>query len=1046
MTLYIGDKIIEYKNVEDIPSKLQDSGLTKEKIIICASNVGAIGMNVMMKNYNNITIISIGQIIKSMVGTWDSEKTKLSQELKLGKVILDLISETKSTKVLTHSQEEILENIFKIKDELLASIRLMVEANLKPSDLSGICDDDELIVFLKVWEKVEQIENSFSVYRETVINEFNNEDRLESAFKRGLEEAIKSQIRQLKNFKKRYGHNKLAKNIDNKERELGEVIDEIIERYKEKYKIKEEDIWEKIGTQDRKTIAYTLGEDIVLPSEIVLHGFYFLTPIQHYILYKLKNIGEIDNIFLNNSYILDKVDNSVFEIWNKSFSQTFCNITEEDEIICDYEPLQETWGLIFSDINNGEAEGKIKADLGKLHKKNYRINKNNYSSIISMVNDSNKSYQNEAYFSPYKKEINSLLKNITEKNVMSNLLETPIGEFINVIHEIWKNSIQQGETYINIELLNKCFSTGWLEIEYGNEKKNAADYLYILKDLESYFKNCKTISQWDSYMNTLKKAKEDLGDTLGLKNIICNFSYFNVEDNDIKLINKFVLIIDEIIQVLNTSKSESINVNNHFQLLENIINDYSKSTEGTIENDEDLEMLRIVEKILESDLKTTTCLSEDVFKALSTYVENKLMTAEEEKYDDIILDMDGAEFTQILGFSKANLCQIDNNFIPGGKTNFTWPLSEPLINKMISWCGNNKDDSEILLYRLLLIIKEKKLSNKYLYYKMLESCRDISLVRIDNLIEEEFDESFYNKLIMDYCSKGKNEETNKEKYKFSVNDIVNVNYKSKVNLNDIINNNIPKIDEIVNPYKLDIGYMEQMKETSKRYYESLCDEVNKGGDKDSCLKNYFKNNGDLIQANRIFNKCKRRFWIYYINKDKFISYRDDFHQKYLFSLLIHIINQKFNTHPKLKNDKRIQGKWKNINQIEISKDISKIELNFNIILGIINDYFPQWTDIEKINLKNDAVKYFYANLFYIRELEISKCKKLPVIIGPLKENNENDNKKNKAISKIIDITYNEDEYLKKFDIYNSMWSTYESDTEKGCTYCNVRDDCWECEI
>ena len=117
-----------------------------------------------------------------------------------------------------------------------------------------------------------------------------------------------------------------------------------------------------------------------------------------------------------------------------------------------------------------------------------------------------------------------------------------------------------------------------------------------------------------------------------------------------------------------------------------------------------------------------------------------------------------------------------------------------------------------------------------------------------------------------------------------------------------------------------------------------------------------------------------------------------------------------------------------------------------IILGMINDYFPQWTDIEKINQKNDAVKYFYANLFHIRELETSKCEKLPIIIGPLKENNENVDKKNKAISKIIDITYNESEYLKKFDIYNSMWSTSESDTEKGCTYCNVRDDCWECEI
>lgn len=1045
MKLYIGDKIIEYKNVKDIPSKLQDSGSTEEKIIICASNVGAIGMNVMMKDYNNMTIISIGQIIKSMVGSWDSEKTKLIQELKLGKVILDLISETKLTKVLTHSQEEILENIFKIKDELLASIRLMVEANLKPSDLSGICDDDEFIVFLKVWEKVEQIEDSFSEYRETVINEFNDKDRLASSFKRGLEEAIKSQIRQLKNFKKRYGHNKLAKNIDNKERELGEVIDEIIKRYEEKYKIKEKDIWEKIGTKNRKTTEYILGESIVLPSEIVLHGFYFLTPIQHYILYKLKNIGKIDNIFLNNSYIFDKVDNSIFEIWNKSFSPIFCNITE-DEIIQDYEPLQETWGLIFSDINNGETKKKIESDLEKLHKKNYRINKNNYSSIISMVNDIDKSNQNEAYFSPYKKEINSLLKDITEKNVMSNLLETPIGEFINVIHEIWKKSIQQGETYIDIELLNKCFSTGWLEIEYGNEKKNAADYLYILKDLESYFKNCKTISQWHSYMNTLKNAKEYLGKILGLNNIICNFSYFNVKDNDIKIINKFVLIIDEIIKVLNTSKSESINVNTHFELLESIINEYSKSTKGTIENDEDLEMLRIVEKILESDLKTTTCLSEDVFKALSTYVENKLMTADEEKYDDIILDMDGAEFTQILGFSKANLCQIDNNFIPGGKTNFTWPLSEPLINKMMSWCGNNKDDSEILLQRLLLIIKEKKLSNKYLYYKMLESCRDISLVRIDNLIEEEFDESFYNKLIIDYCSNDKNEETNKEKYEFSVNDIVNVNYKSNVNLNDIIDDNIPRINEIINQYKLDINYMKQMKGISKAYQESLREEVSKGGNKDSCLENYFKTNGDLIQANRIFNKCKRRFWIYYINKDKFISYRDDFHQKFLFSLLIHIINQKLYTHPELKNDKRMQCKWKNINKIEKSIDISKIESNFNIILTMINNYFPQWTDIEKISQKNDAIKYFYANLFYIKELEISKCEKLPIIIGPLKENNENGDKENKAIRKIIDITYNEDEYLKKFDIYNSMWSTSKLDTEKGCKYCNAKDDCWEFEI
>lgn len=985
--------IIEYKDINQLRFH-SDYDKIKNKLTLCASPINSVGMNIMLEDDFTVPIINIGAVIKEMLSSWDAQETKFSQNIALGVTIEELINENSTTKLFTDLQMTILKSVNTTRDDILSSIRLMTEAKLTPEHFDLIIDD-EIIVFREVWRRLEIKDNSFNEFRENVFENFNDETKLKQIFKKALEKGKEKQIKILKNFSDTYD---TKVQVSLKEEDLSDVINRINEKYE--------------------------NLKIDIPKDIVLQGFYFITPIQKHVLYKLVDVLKINLIFLNNSENDEK--NELLEIWRKSYDDTNFN----GSIVEDTDDTPQSWGKIFEYMYENKSKKFINDKIKEMKTKHgFDISKIDYSSIISMKQDVDIKNRNIAYYSPYKDEINESFSNITSKNILSNLLETPLGEFIKIIHSLWYKSREANEFIIDTDLICRMFSTGWLSMVHNGKTINASNYINVFKDLEPYFSKCLNLNDFEKTVEIIKEANVNLGENLGLKNLMYNFSFFNTSEEEIEIVNKFIHNLSDIIKKLDlanptTIKSDLIDINKHFESLKSIIETYkSTSTKGSLV-ETDLEILNIVEHIINHDLNVCECLAKDVFEALEIYINNKLKDENEELFNNLILELDGVEFTQILGFKEAHLCQIDQEFLPGNKSRYTWPLSENLIEVLIDKCD---DEVKILLNRILLIIENRELSNKYLFYKMLQCCKNIKLVMINNLREDTVKESVYIELLLDYL-----EDENIYTYSSKLNefDITNVDESGKILESEIKDNNdvISKND-----------YSELIK-VNKEYMEAYSNANGNQGALLACAKKYFTENGQLIQLNRIYNQCKKRFYYYMMNDNKFIPYRDSYHHGFLFSLMIHVINQKIAVNESLKDDVNINSWWPEIKQIQSTKNTRSktkstndiIKENFDVILNMLTRYFPQWSEVEKENLKNKALQYFGLNIHYVKELESNKEDRLTIII-PSPYSNE---------LKIA--SYDENEYNKKIEFVKGIAKVSDGD-KKACKYCNLKDTCMECD-
>lgn len=1008
-------KVIEYKDINRF-SESKEYNNIKNKLIICASSIGSLGMNILLKD-NEQPILNIGPVINKILNEWDGQETKFMQNIALGVVIQELIAENSKTNFFTPNEMNILKSINNIRDDILSSIRLMLECNIYPEDFKNI-NSAEMKVFVKVWNKLEEKESSFQNLRDEFLNKesikniFNKKDYSGKLLIYGLKNGLEKQIKNLTNFKNKYKENKI--DIYGEEPEyVSVIISKRVELYQEM--IKKYDDMLKSG-------------NIEIPDEIILHGFYFITPIQHKFLYELSKALNIQLTFLNNSDSSNEINS--LEIWKYSFDDYNMN----GEIIQDYSDLSDSWGCIIEYMYENRDKGYIKGKIEELYEKGYTMDWNSYPNIISLKNSStvtNLINSQDVYYSPYSDEINSTFRNIESKNILSNLLDTPVGEFIKLLHSIWYQSREKKKFFIDVKLIQNIFSTGWLTIEYKGKEINAATYTNILKNLRPYFNKCTNIDEFDRTICILKSGKEYLGDDLGLENIICNFSFFDVSIEDIDIISTFIHTLKNLIEELDEPnekipQNKPIKVDKHFTALKEIIEKYKSNS-----SNKEIEILKIINTIINHRLKDKECLPKDVFEALEEYIDKKLKDENEELYENLVLDMDGAEFTQILGFSNSCLIQIDKDFMPANKSRLTWPLKENLLEDIMKKLNKEKRfDSEMLLNRLLLIINNKEARNKYLYYKMLESNKNIKLLMIDNLGKGITDESIYNTLLIDYVKEArinnKDNSNQSDTYidKFNQSDIYTNPLIEKKVLKDSIEGTLKDyIDELMN---INDNYYQLKKdiESKKEEIGFKLRELRKH------IKSDLKDKGHFIQMNRIYNQCEKRFYYYIINEYKFASYRDDYHHKFLFSILIHIIHQKIITKSISIDD--IKSSWPEITKIKYPKSDKKIyNDNFDIILNKIGQYFPQWNNIEKNNLKNNTLKYLNKNISYIIELECFKDDRIPIIIPSYRIENLDLNKYNKD-------GYNEEK------LFLSGIPKINTDRNRGCQYCNFNDICIEC--
>lgn len=810
-------RIINYTDITKL-DKLNEFNIIKDTLHICAASSTT---EAMYKHYGqnfNEPIISVGNITKNLVGKWDSSIVKLGQYTNLTRIIKELTEEYSQTKDNFDEYRLLLRGFRRNQKEVLKSIRSLIECNIYPEYFE--CQSIEEYIFKDIWSmmEVDGRDQSILAFRNDFYYNLNNKDVFANKLLEGINSAIDYEIKKSKDYP----------NIKIKLRKL--------------------------------------------PKKIILHGFYYITPIQDKIIRLIQNIG-IDIIYLN---WIDNKYPKIFEIWDKTFDEEF-GYPKKTFWINEDNKENYRWCDLFASI----YEGNITEDeINKVDKSSLDIK--SYDNIISFVKDYR---EKDRYFSPASNNINDILKDYyPERYDSKHLLSYPIGQYLYQLHTMWDED--QGYLILDFNSIQQCFSSGWISVEKHGKKINARDYTYDLYCIKNYFKDCSTMEDWKKRLELLKFIKKNIVSNLDTdvdmenknyrfhemaSNPFSNFSFFKVDIDRIEDIFSFINKLIRVAEYL-FKDNEETSLENYFNKLDKIIENNNFDFINQLEKD----IVNEIRKKLTSEVPyEINCFPEDIAEALILFLGGEFNQVDEEEIDidkrKIIEPLEKVESSSIICNEEGviHICQVSEEDIPGNDMGYSWPLNSNNLNRI----NLNNEESSRLLQRMKLIVENKNCINRYLFYCSLHCEKKIRLSWIKNLDEKILEESIFIKLLKTWV-KDLNDKTEE--------------------------------DEVIIGDKKDI-IIEKKENIDRQNIKSM-----------------------LSECDEEFKICPRKFYYSYI-ADDFPTYTSDFHHKFGFTRMVSAIYTSSN---------------------------KKIDVVYNSM----KDLFPQWRDIEKMQLK----EYIYpsANCSY----------------------------------------------------------------------------------
>ena len=702
-------KVINYNDIAKL-KKHKEYELIKKSLHICAAASTTRGMYYTYGKDFEMPILSIGDITDSIVGEWNDSIVKLGQYTSITRYIKELNEQLKSQPEYSTKYERLLKGMRRNQKEIQNAIRSLVECNIFPHEFEPMTDEEK--IFLALWSKLESNENDKSIYafRNEIYNNLNNDKEFKKRFREAILKAIEQQQKILIR--------------ENNYNEPESRSYKILKRYKEVI----------VGKQGT-------------PRRVVLHGFYYIRPIQDRVISLMQNAG-IEIIFLN---WYDEKHSEVFQIWDKTFDESW-GYPSKKEWITDSNKDAYRWSDLFADIYEGKVnqENLNKIKLGKMPQLKC------YDNSIEFINDyKNSNNMNDNYYSPESHKMDIILKDyFPEKFKNRHFLSYPIGQFLYEIHKMWDED--ESQLKIDIDCLQQCFSSGWLSTEINGKKENSKDYIYDLYLIKSYFKNCETINQWKDRLNLLKSIKSEVVNNLNTSkekedinyrfhqsssNPFMKFSFFKIDESRIDAIIKFINRLINIATYL-FSDNEEIKLSEYMKKIDRVI---ERTTFDDINEVEEQIVTNLKKTILRPLKNEVYCYPEDIADAIILFLGGDFETNEdnnrEKRNDGIIEPIEKIEGASIAYRPEAciHICQISEDAMPGNNRSYPWPLNKENIKRI----NTSRSYSNRLLDRMKLIYDETGAINRYLFYCTLQSSDNIKFSWIKNWEDKVIDQSVY---------------------------------------------------------------------------------------------------------------------------------------------------------------------------------------------------------------------------------------------------------------------------------------------------------------
>ncbi|WP_035431995.1 hypothetical protein [Bacillus sp. UNC322MFChir4.1] len=490
-------------------------------------------------------------------------------------------------------------------------------------------------------------------------------------------------------------------------------------------------------------------------NTVVLHGFYYISPVQHYLFTKWKELGV--NIVFLNLYHTDYP--SVFSFLDENFSEKYGWAKKEDwKITRDDETLN---GILFASRFEGNENS-----MGNLKS----VTEKPYEYMVEFVED----LQNEvSYVSPNNDRLKERIKEFCPDSFLEDrhFLAYPIGQYLFHLHSVWDED--RKDYFLTDKILMESFASGWLEIE----GENARNYTAQLKAILPYFTNCSAVGEWMVQFQTLidaKKAsvqvfkKHDLkkNDFLEAVRIspVLRFSYFSVPLSVLKKLQQFLIKFVEDAGRLVNIKEERITIKTHFQRIQQLLND--SNLKSSLAGDIERMLVNQLEEMLTKPIKDEQSyhigdLADSIIVFLKNGLENPDQTLigspdthtselyenlnhhEVEKDEGVkkpqlfkMADLDGLILRN--DFEELHLCGMDELHFPETSAPMPWPLSFELITKL----DNRSADMYVFRKKYSLAF------SRYLFFLALSFSRKVCLSWVKNWGEyENLDKSIYIEIV-----------------------------------------------------------------------------------------------------------------------------------------------------------------------------------------------------------------------------------------------------------------------------------------------------------
>ncbi|AMK13738.1 hypothetical protein AUP07_0687 [methanogenic archaeon mixed culture ISO4-G1] len=471
------------------------------------------------------------------------------------------------------------------------------------------------------------------------------------------------------------------------------------------------DIWNRLLVEPstilnfRSTMSEFLEEEVMCSllrkvfccqniNRIVIHTFTYITPIQER-LFRMIEYAGIELIMLIP--FTEKYRNTE-SVLSTTYSE-YMGYPPQDQWIQSEDVAFNTFGEVFEGRNTT-------ADS---------INLVEYPTLIDFVEDIEDDLETTIFFSADPDSSNDILKNFyPEFYNKRTILSYPIGKFIHTLYEMWDQNSQSIK--LDIELLRRCFASGWVPCE----DRDSNSYLRELDYIAPFFSGCITLEDWEIRLSDLRVIRSDIISKFRSnsdndyvrrwENVLGDpftpFSMFSVEEERIDDVMSMIGSVIDMSRILFEDGGPA-RIQDHVKKLMDIIEKRGESvTESQMK--ERRAIMDLLDRLSDSPYESSFFPS-DISNAFQYYLSNEMDSDGDEDFGMVhpLYELYGSELSN----KKIHICLSDVERLPGSTKDFVWPLTKDCITNI-----KNSHADETLIEYLIHVTLSGKSNNRFIFY------------------------------------------------------------------------------------------------------------------------------------------------------------------------------------------------------------------------------------------------------------------------------------------------------------------------------------------